>query len=90
MSRLPDRNIWIPSRVPQTLPCSDCGRTSHYNDLRTPDHYEYTCPDCLNTRLYSLDEINAMESRRFHKAPTAVSNIISIASNTAHAGTDKH
>ncbi len=89
MSCLPDRNIWIPSRVPQTLPCSDCGRTSHYNDLRDPDHYEYTCPDCLHTRHYSLEEINAMESRRFHKPPSAASNIISIASSSTHGGTGK-
>jgi hypothetical protein len=83
MSSSPDRNIWIPSRVPQTLRCSQCGRTSHFNDLRQPDHYEYTCNACHGTKLFTLSEINALEAVRFHKVPSGVSNIISI---NAHAG----
>jgi hypothetical protein len=80
---LPDRNIWIPSRVPQTLPCSECGHTSYYNDLRQPDLYEYTCNDCHSTKQLTLSQINAVEARRFHKVPSPGSNIISIATHAA-------
>jgi DNA-directed RNA polymerase subunit RPC12/RpoP len=82
MSSLPDRNIWIPSRVPQTLPCSDCGRTSKFVDFYEPDHYEYKCNSC-GSKLLTLSQINAVEARRWHKLPAAVPAIITKAVHPA-------
>lgn len=77
MSYMPDRNIWIPSRVPQALQCSDCGRTSKFVDSHQPDQYEYSCSACGSRKVFTLSQINAMESSRFHKMPAAVPPIIS-------------
>jgi hypothetical protein len=77
MSHSPDRNIWIPSRVPQTLPCTDCGRTSRFIALHQPDHYEYSCTACHTTKMLTLSQINEMESSRFHKLPAAMLPITS-------------
>jgi Zn finger protein HypA/HybF involved in hydrogenase expression len=71
MSVLPDRNIWIPSRVPQSLPCAECGHTSKFVTFVEPEQYRYTCPACQTTRLLTLSQINATEARRFHKLPKA-------------------
>lgn len=68
---LPDRNLWIPSRVPQNLQCPDCGRTSKFVTFVKPDHYEYSCPSCHNSQLLTLAQINNVESKRFHRVPTA-------------------
>ena len=76
MSALSDRNIWIPSRVPQTLPCSNCGRTASYLALHEPEQYEYACASCGSTRLLTLTQINMLESNRFHKMPVAAPPII--------------
>jgi hypothetical protein len=72
MSVSPDRNIWIPSRVPQSLPCPDCGRISTFVSFVEPDHYQYECSGCRKTKLLTLAQINATESHRFHKLPAAV------------------
>ncbi len=74
MSVLPDRNIWISSRVPQQLQCADCGRTSKFVEFHSPDRYEYNCSVCGSTKLLTLSQINAMESNRFHRGPVLVSS----------------
>lgn len=76
MSYSPDRNIWIPSRVPQTLTCSECARTSKFVSFVRPDQYRYSCSFCGATRLLTLSQINAIESSRFHKLPASVPPII--------------
>lgn len=72
MSLLPDRNIWIRSRVPQTLQCSECGRTAKFVAFHEPDHYQYNCTACRSNRVVTLAQINALESTRFHKMPRVV------------------
>jgi DNA-directed RNA polymerase subunit RPC12/RpoP len=67
MSSSPDRNIWIRSRVPQNLPCSQCGRTAKFVGLQEPDHYEYNCTACRSKLVMTLTQINALESNRFHR-----------------------
>ncbi len=69
MSVLPDRNIWIPSRVPQQLQCSDCGRTSKFVEFHQPDRYEYNCTACGASKRLTLSQINSIESNRFHRVP---------------------
>lgn len=72
-----DRNIWIPSRVPQTLQCTECGRISGFVAFHEPDHYAYSCMTCKATNLLTLSQINAVESSRFHKLPSVLPPIIS-------------
>jgi hypothetical protein len=72
MAFMPDRNIWISSRVPQNLACTDCGRTSKFVAFHQPDRYEYNCSGCKATKLLTLSQINAVESSRFHRMPAAV------------------
>lgn len=71
MPTLPDRNIWISSRVPRTLQCAACGRTAKFVDFHQPDHYEYGCSFCATTKLLTLQEINQLEANRFHRVPAA-------------------
>ena len=75
MSVLPDRNIWIRSRVPQQLQCSECGRTSKFVELHVNDLYEYSCSACGITKLMTLSQINAIEANRFHRTPAPVTPI---------------
>ncbi len=75
MSVLPDRNIWIRSRVPQQLQCSECGRTSKFVGLHVNDLYEYSCSSCGITKLLTLPQINAIEANRFHRVVTPVTPI---------------
>jgi hypothetical protein len=76
MSVSQDRNIWIPSRVPQTLACFDCGRTLNFVGFQEPDHYQYTCPACRATQVLSLAQINATEAHRFHRLPNTTAQPI--------------
>ena len=76
MSLAADRNIWIPSRVPQTLQCSECNRTAEFAAFRRPDQYEYSCPACGAKKLLSLTQINTLESSRFRKLPINVPPLI--------------
>jgi len=76
MSHLPDRNIWIPSRVPHSLQCADCRRTAKFIGFVEPDHYEYRCTACQSTTLLTLDQINELESSRFHRLPGNMPAII--------------
>lgn len=74
MSVLPDRNIWIRSRVPQQLQCPDCGRSSKFVEYHpSSDRYEYSCSGCAATKLLTLSQINAMEANRFHRTPVMMS-----------------
>ena len=75
MSVLPDRNIWIRSRVPQQLQCSECGRTSKFVKLHVNDLYEYSCPSCGIIKLLTLPQINAIEANRFHRPSAPVTPI---------------
>lgn len=84
MSVLPDRNIWIPSRVPRSLACPDCGRPAKFIGLVKPDRYQYSCDSCRSTKSFTLAQINSTEANRFHKLPhLAVSPIVSKISSAA-------
>ena len=69
MSVLPDLNIWIPSRVPQSLACPDCGRPANFMGFQKPDRYQYSCDSCHSTKTLTLSQINSSEANRFHKLP---------------------
>ena len=82
MSVLPNRNIWIRSRVPQQLPCPACGRSSKFVAYQQPENYEYRCSTCGSTSQLTLSQINAMESNRFHRVPSVL--IDTVLSKTGH------
>lgn len=84
MSLLPDRNIWIRSRVPQTLQCSECGRTAQFVAFHEPDHYEYSCNGCGSNRVVTLAQINALESSRFHKTSGVIAPSIITSTKPVH------
>jgi len=76
MSVVAERNIWIPSRVPKTLQCSECNRSCVFIAFQEPDHYEYRCSSCGATRLLTLPQINAMEASRLRKSPLNIPPVI--------------
>ena len=72
MSVVAERNIWIPSRVPKSLLCSECNRTCNFVAYHQPEQYEYRCAACGATKLLTLAQINAMESNRLRKLPISI------------------
>jgi hypothetical protein len=62
--------------VPQTLQCADCRRAAKFVGFVKPDRYEYRCTSCQSTTLLTLNEINELESSRFHKLPVNIPAII--------------
>ncbi|WP_041855722.1 hypothetical protein [Candidatus Korobacter versatilis] len=77
MSVAAERNIWIPSRVPKSLQCSECNRICNYVAYHQPEQYEYRCGTCGATKMLTLSQINAMESNRLRRVPVALPPVIS-------------
>jgi hypothetical protein len=70
--------------VPQTLQCSECGRTANFVTFHEPDHYEYNCMACRSNHVLTLAQINALESNRFHKVPVVVVPPIIVNAKSLH------
>jgi len=77
MSVAAERNIWIPSRVPKSLQCSECNRIASFVTYHLSEQYEYHCANCGATKMLTLSQINAIESNRLRKVPLAVPPVIS-------------